>query len=141
MFTQAKKCLLAFNNQFQTIGELIFRLTVSTFIWTHGLGKLMSFSEKADFFPDPLGIGSCLSLSLAVFAEFFCSILLFLGLFTRFAAFNLLATMVTAGLIFHAHDPFSKKELALLYAISFLYFVITGGNRYSLDQCLRKKCL
>ena len=105
---------------------------------THGWGKLSSFSEKSGFFPDPLGIGPVLSLSLATFAEFFCAIFLILGLFTRFAALNILVTMSIAGLIFHSADPFNKKELALVYAAGFLYFTLVGGNRYSLDQWMRK---
>ena len=123
---------------YQEGAELVLRVILGTFILTHGWEKLSSFSEKSEFFPDPLGIGSFLSLSLATFAEFFCSILLILGLFTRFAALNLLITMSVAGLIFHAADPFAKKELALLYAVGFLYFTFAGGNRYSLDQWIRK---
>ena len=123
---------------YQEVAELILRVTAGAFMLTHGLGKLLSFSEKAQFFPDPLGIGSALSLSLATFAEFFCSLLLMVGFLTRFSAFSNLSTMLVAGFIFHSADPFSKKELALLYAGIFLYFTIVGGNRYSLDQLLRK---
>lgn len=133
------KCLLKPCPCWQEAGELIFRVTLSLFIMTHGWGKLVSFSEKADVFPDPIGLGSCLSLSLALFAEFFCGILLLVGLLTRFAAFTLLITMLVAGLIFHFDDPFNQKELALLYAAGFLYFTAAGGNRASIDACLRKK--
>lgn len=134
-----KSCLFGtVKNIYQEWAELILRLFLGIFMLTHGWAKLSSFSEKSEMFPDPLGIGSALSLSLATFAEFFCSILLILGLFTRFAAFNILATMTVAGLIFHYADPFSKKELALLYAVGFLYFTIAGGNRYSLDHWIRK---
>ena len=124
---------------YQEGAELTLRIVAALFmLLSHGWGKLFSFSEKSEFFPDPLGIGSFASLSLATFSEFFCSILLIFGLFTRFAALNLLITMLVAGLIFHAADPFAKKELALLYALVFLYFTIVGGNRYSLDKWFRK---
>ncbi|MDE0118578.1 MAG: DoxX family protein [Bdellovibrionales bacterium] len=137
---EVEEILFTLLRQFlQGVAELILRVVVGFFMLTsHGWGKLFSFSEKSQFFPDPLGIGSFASLTLATFAEFFCSILLILGLFTRFAAFNLLITMLVAGLIFHATDPFAKKELALLYALVFLYFTKVGGNRYSLDQWFRK---
>ncbi len=129
-----KNCLFKkVSARYQEITELVFRLVLGGFMITHGYGKFANFSEKSETFPDPLGIGSFLSLGLATFAEFFCSILLILGLFTRFAALNVLITMLVAGLIFHYDDPFSKKELALLYATGFLYFTIVGGNRYSLD--------
>ena len=140
MYTKIKNCLFnTASKAYQEWAELILRIVLGTFMLTHGWGKLSSFSEKSEMFPDPLGIGSVLSLSLATFAEFFCSILLILGLFTRFAAFNVLVTMFVAGLIFHSADPFAKKELALLYAVGFLYFTIVGGNRYSVDEWIRKK--
>lgn len=135
-----KKCLFDKASQsYQDIMELILRIILGSFMLTHGWSKLASFSEKSEHFPDPLGIGSVLSLSLATFAEFFCSLLLIIGLFTRFAAFNIFATMIVAGLIFHFSDPFVKKELALLYSTGFLYFMVVGGNRYSLDEWIRKK--
>ena len=137
-FSQVKKCLFALNVKYQEWGELLFRLVLGLWIFRHGFDKLTSFSEKMDFFPDPLGIGSTLSLGLATFAEFFCGILLVIGCFTRFAAFNLLTTMLVAGLVFHATDPFAKKELALLYAAGFFYFLLAGGNRFSMDHWIRK---
>ena len=143
------QCLSAFKQvlfstakqHYRDTAELALRLITAVFMLTHGWGKVFHFSEKMEYFPDPLGLGSVLSLSLAGFAEFFCSLLLLAGLFTRFAALNLLITMLTAGLVFHWADPFGKKELALLYAVVFVYFVIVGGNRFSLDECLRKKYL
>ena len=136
------KCVLGHvKQQYRDLAELVLRVVVSFFILTHGWGKLSGFSEKADFFPDPLGLGSTLSLGLATFAEFFCALLLLTGLLTRFASLSLLITMLVAGLIFHFPDPFVKKELALLYAVVFLYFTVVGGNRYSVDECLRRKCL
>jgi len=130
--------LLAVSSYWQALGELIFRVILSAFMMTHGWGKLSTFSEKSNVFPDPLGIGSCLSLSLATFTEFFCSILLLLGFMTRLASLGLLITMLVAGLIFHSSDPFHEKELALLFAAGFFYFTCAGGNRFSCDQWLRK---
>ena len=136
------KCVLGHaKQQYRDVAELVLRVVLSVFMLTHGWGKLSGFSEKANFFPDPLGIGSTLSLGLATFAEFFCAILLLVGLLTRFASLSLLITMSVAGFIFHFHDPFAKKEMAFLYAVVFLYFTVVGGNRYSVDECLRRKCL
>ncbi len=137
---KVKKCLFGKAPAlYQEIAELTLRLVLGAFMLTHGSRKFFSFAEKYETFPDPLGIGSCTSLILATFAEFFCSILVILGLFTRFASLSILTTMLTAGLIFHYADPFSKKELALLYAIGFFYFTIAGSNRYSLDYLLFRK--
>ena len=122
------------------VGELVFRLILSLFIITHGWAKLLAFSEKAETFPEPLGfLGSCLSLMLIIFAEFFCGLCLMTGFLTRFASLVLLTALLTAGLIFHFGDPFSQKELALLYAAGFFYFLMAGGGRYSIDTVLRKR--
>jgi putative oxidoreductase len=84
-------------------------------------------------FGDPLGIGTRPSLVLAIVAEVGCSLLILLGLFTRFATLPLLFTMLVAAFIVHAADPLGKKELALLYALLFATLFFTGPGKYSID--------
>ena len=120
-----------------SIGLLILRLGAGGFmLWFHGLPKLLSFSEKASSFPDPLDIGSTLSLILAIFAEFFCSALVVWGILTRLAAIPVVTTMMVAAFVIHAEDPFAKQEFALLYAIPFLTLIFTGPGNISIDYFL-----
>lgn len=115
-------------------GLLVLRLASGGFMLVfHGWGKLMNFGTRLDTFGDPLGIGSPLSLTLTVFAEFFCSLGLIMGFKTRAAAVPLLITMLVVATVVHADDPWNKKEFALLYAIPFLTLIFTGGGKYSLD--------
>lgn len=102
-------------------------------LFSHGLPKLMSYSEKANMFPDPIGVGPQMSLVLAIFAEFFCSIAIILGLFTRLATLPLITTMLVAVVIVHGADPWMKKEFGLLYLIFFLVLLISGPGRWSVD--------
>ena len=118
------------------LGLLILRLAFGGLMLTHGFPKLMAFSERADTFPDPLGVGHVLSMTLAVSAEFFCAIALVLGLGTRLVAIPLLITMLVAAFVVHGDDPFKKQELALLYAFPYLALILTGGGRFSLDALL-----
>lgn len=120
------------------LGLLLIRLAVSGFMLTHGYPKLIHFAERAERFSDPLGIGSTASLSLVVFAEFFCSILLFLGLFTRFALVPLMVTMAVVVFIVHGDDPFGDKEKALLFLIPYMGLFLTGPGNWSLDRMLKK---
>lgn len=114
---------------------LILRLGAAAAIMTHGYPKLMQFVEGGELkFGDPLGIGVTASLALAVFAEFFCAILLGLGLATRFAALALSITMGVAAFVQHANDPFARKEMALLYLMIFLTLLVFGPGKYSLDS-------
>lgn len=127
------------HDKLSSIGLLILRVFVGGFmLYAHGWPKLASFSEKSGGFPDPLGIGSPASLTLAVFAEVLCALALMLGLFTRAAAIPLLITMLVAAFIVHGDDPFQKKEFALLYAIPFLALILTGAGTYSVDSKLKK---
>lgn len=104
----------------------------------HGIVKLMKFSEMSQNFFDPLNLGSHVSLSLAIFGEFFCSIALVLGLFTRPAALFSGITMATAFFLAHAADPFARKELALLYLICYITIFFAGPGRYSVDAKLAR---
>ena len=126
---------------FADIGLLLLRVGVGTIMATsHGWGKLSTFSEQAASFPDPLGVGSQLSLTLAVGAEFFCSIALVLGLCTRLASIPLIVTMLVAACIIHGDDPWAKKELAVMFLIPFTVLLLTGPGRFSLDCLLCRKC-
>lgn len=107
-------------------------------LFAHGLPKMLDFSQRAPFFPDPFGVGGKASLSLAIFAEVFCSIALMLGLLTRWASVPLAITMGVAAFYIHAHDPFAKKELALIYLLFYLVFMFNGGGRYAIDFRLRR---
>lgn len=115
------------------IGILILRILAGgTMALAHGWGKLINFSDKSATFPDPIGLGSSLSLGLAVFAEFFCAILIVMGVLTRLASIPVLITMLVAFFIIHADDPFSRKEMAFLYMGMFLTLLCTGGGRFVL---------
>jgi putative oxidoreductase len=121
-------------NRSVSIGLLIMRLFLGlTMAFGHGWGKLTNFSEVATQFPDPFGIGLGLTLGLVVFAEFFCSLALALGVATRAAVIPLIIAMGTAAFVIHADDPFATKEKALLYLVSYVAILIAGPGRYALD--------
>jgi len=117
---------------------LIIRIGAATLMLTHGLPKLqMLFGGGEIQFPGIMGLSPSLSLALAVFAEVFCSILIFIGLGTRLASIPLIITMLVAVLIIHANDPFATQELGLLYLLLYIPLLILGGGKYSLDSVIR----
>ncbi len=121
-------------------GLLLLRIGIaSLMLFGHGFDKLVGFSEKAVHFPDPLGVGSVASLGLTVFAEFFCSVAILFGFFTRYATVPLIITMLVAIFIIHGDDPWSKKEFATLYLLPYLTLLFSGSGRYSVDFKLFKK--
>lgn len=120
-------------------GLLFLRMSVGLFIvFGHGWGKLLNFGTMSTQFPDPIGLGSTVSLALVVFAEVFCGLAFALGLVTRFSALPLIIFMLVAATVQHADDPWSKKEFALLYLIPFVTVFLSGPGKYSLDRILFK---
>lgn len=103
---------------------------------TYGYGKLVNFEAKKDQFYDFLGIGGPASMALAIFAEFFCSILLILGLFTRLACIALIITMVVIVSV-HDWDLFNKHELAPTFLVGYVAIFLMGPGKYSLDALMQ----
>ena len=119
-----------------SLGLLLLRVSISAMMLTHGMTKLSNFSALSQHF-NPIGIGGPLSLSLVIFAEVFCSIAVLLGLFTRMAAIPLIVAMSVAVFTF-AGQPFSVKELALLYLTVYTVILMVGPGRYSIDRLIWK---
>lgn len=122
----------------QSLGALLLRLTFGgVMLVMHGWGKLMSFSERSETFPDPLGIGSSASMILAVGAEVLCAALVAVGFMTRLMVVPLVITMAVAFFIVHGDDPFQRKELAMVYGIAYIAIGLIGPGRYSIDARLK----
>ncbi|MCE5226330.1 MAG: DoxX family protein, partial [Porphyromonadaceae bacterium] len=62
-----------------------FRILFGILMMTHGLQKWDNFDALSATFPDPVGVGSTISLSLAIFAEVICSVAFILGALYRLA--------------------------------------------------------
>ena len=116
---------------------LILRLWLGlSMLLLHGLYKIKAFSELAPKFPDPFGLGSNISLGLAVGGEVVGSALLVIGLFTRFAALSLIVTMGVAFFIAHHGVLTGEKsgELAFIYLAGYVTLFLTGAGGLSVDS-------
>ena len=123
----------------QDLGLLAIRLLSGGMMLTHGIPKFdRLFGEGPVKFADPFGLGPEISLGMVLLAEVGCSLLVMLGFKTRWATLPLLFTMLMASFYAHGSDPFSEKELSLLFFTSFLSILISGGGRYSLDGLMGK---
>ncbi len=119
---------------------LILRICIAAFMITHGWPKFLKLLEGGEIqFGDPIGLGATVSLILVVFAEFFCSILIGIGLGTRLASIPLMITMFVVAFISHGTDPFRRKEVALLYLLFYITLLIIGSRKYSIDYLLTRK--
>jgi putative oxidoreductase len=138
-WNQMKKLLsihynaLAFN-----CSMFILRITMGALMMAHGYSKLIGFQSIKPKFYDFLGLGSTTSLTLAIFAEFFCALFIIIGLFTRVVAIPLIITMTVALFKVHAMDFFDTGEKAALFLSGFLILLLCGPGRASVDGIASK---
>jgi putative oxidoreductase len=128
-----------YNKTTLDIWLLVLRVSIGILMLTHAIPKFnLLFSGEEIAFLDPLGLGQVTSLVLVVFAEFFCSILLIVGLGTRLSSIPLIFTMFIAVFIFHKDHAFSAKELGLVYMLGYFTLLVLGGGRFSIDKLISK---
>jgi len=122
-----------------SVGLLILRVGLSfSMIYLHGYPKLVNFSEFSNGFADPLGVGSGVSLGFVIFAEFFCSIFLTIGLFVRLSSISLITTMIVATWIINGGKDFIFQEKSFIYLVAYISLLLGGGGRYSIDYLIKR---
>ena len=116
----------------------VLRMGVGILMLMHGYDKLVHFGAKQNSFMNFLGLGGTITLSLVVFAEFFCSLFIILGLFTRLAAIPLI--ILTCVIIFKVNhgNVFIDYENAPLYLTGYLVLLLVGPGRVSVDSMTGK---
>jgi len=118
-----------------SLGLLVLRVWIGlTMLLEHGWDKLTHFDKYAAHFIDFLSIGPHASLCLTIFAEFFASALLTLGLVTRFAALVLVVNMSVAFFVVMKGNPSGPGELPFLYLMAYITLLLAGPGKLSLDK-------
>lgn len=117
---------------------LILRIALGALMMAHGYSKLIGFQSIKSKFYDFLGFGATTSLTLAIFAEFFCALFIMIGLFTRVVAVPLIITMTVALFKVHQMDFFDTGEKAALFLSGFLVLLFCGPGRASVDGIASK---
>lgn len=147
--TMKVKSLLSSSSINIDLGILVLRITVGLTMLFYGFEKLSHYNEMLvqDFWQNTvsfLGMKGAIPLGLTIFAEFFCSIFLIFGLFTRAALFFLLFCMGYIAFYLDSFELISAGDNGLQMNSAFNYFLIylalvfTGSGKYSLDTMLMK---
>jgi putative oxidoreductase len=141
------------------VWPFLLRLILFWEFWSAGMTKYNGknwFANIEDKFPFPLStLSADLNWLVATWGELVFSMMLLLGLFTRFAAFSLI--VFTAVAIVSVHWPSDWSSLAelwkgyaisdkgfgnfrvpLLFTLMLLPLVFNGGGKFSLDFILLK---
>ena len=117
---------------------LFIRLFFGILFFTHGLEKMMNFSVLSETYPSVFGFGSYMTLMVAIFCEFCCSLFLIAGLMVRLVTIPMIVSMGVA--FFDIHDAMMPEgELSLIYLIVFLLLFLAGPGRYSLDYLIDRR--
>lgn len=131
-----------YQSRLEDIGKLALRLLFGlSLAFNHGWPTLKGVFSGASDFPDPLGLGPETTMLLVGSAEFVFVLFVIAGLFTRIAIIPVIFNFIVALFIFHAGDPFGRKEMAYLYLTAMTVIMFIGPGRYSMDFILFKKSL
>lgn len=126
-----------------TAGEswllLAARIVFGVLLMSHGIAKWQNFDAPCAAFPDPLGVGSSVSLVLAIFGEEVCPAAFIAGLFYRLALIPMIFTMCMAFFVVHGGDPFAARELALVYLSIFVLMFAAGSGRLAVDTLIARQ--
>ena len=128
-----------YNSGAFNLAMLILRIALGALIVHHGYQKILHMAQSENGMIDFLGLGKKISLYLVIFAEFFCGILLILGLLTRLACIPLIIFMLVAILKVLNSDVFGHAETATLYLAGFLAILFAGPGRISCDSLISKR--
>lgn len=125
------------------VGALLLRVYFGFVIcWSAGISK---FPLDAWFAGQVEGLGfpmPTLFAWLAAMSEVAGGILLMIGLATRPAAFLLAFTLGTAAFVFHkipVLSVYTTQHITLKYFWVYVFFMLAGSGRLSLDGLLRSK--
>jgi putative oxidoreductase len=119
-------------------GLLILRVGIATLLLPGGYQKIANFATIKTQFVNFLGLGPTVSLALCIFAEFFCSLLILAGLFTRLATIPLIINFLVIIFMAGAKDLWGKDQHVALYLLVWITLLLTGAGRYSVDGSMRK---
>lgn len=117
---------------------LILRVGMAVLLCAHGYDKLVHFMAYKKDFMNFMGLGNTATLALVVFSEFFCSILVAIGLFTRVAVIPILIGLFVALIKAHNAQVFGDGEHATLFIVGFIAVLLVGPGRISVDGMITK---
>lgn len=132
-FLSTKYSTGAFN-----FGMLVLRVVLGLLVASHGYAKFIKFGTLKYKFMNFMHLGSTTSLSLIIFAELVCGILLALGLFTRLACIPIIIGMGVIVFVASNSDFFGQGERGAMYLAATIAVLFCGPGRISIDGMMGK---
>lgn len=119
---------------------LFFRIAVSLeMIFVHGFKKLGIGVAEAEKVPNLLHLPETFNYAFTVSANIFFPFLVLIGLCTRLATLPTLAVTLTGYFVLHWNDPALVRDTPFIYSVFFLFILVLGPGKYSIDNYISKK--
>ena len=117
-----------------SLGLLLLRLAGGALLilGRAGTWSAMLHPNRAAF-TDPFGVGGEFFWFLTIFSELLCTVLVMLGVFTRFTAVPPAVVMLVTAYALPYGTEWDLRQVHLLYALPFLALAVTGAGDYSID--------
>lgn len=118
------------------IANLYLRLFIGGVVLLHNIGKMQTYNEIIDTFPSLLFDSPTLTFAVFTIAEVAFAMMIMCGLWIRFASFLMALGMFLSIFVVVPTSGMTAGTLQFIYMGIYIFFVIAGGGRYSLDTVL-----
>ena len=118
------------------IALLYLRLFVGGVVLLHNVGKLQTYNEIIDGYPALLFDSPTLTFAVFSILEVVFAMMIMIGLWVRFSSFLMALGMFLSIFVVVPTAGMTAGTLQFIYMGIYIFFVISGGGRYSFDSML-----
>lgn len=117
-------------------GILFLRLFIGTLLFTQAITKSQQYPWLEQEYPSMWGLSSASVVSIVGIIEAVAGALLAMGLLTRITSAVMTVIMFGAAFMLFPSQTFDQAELKVVYAGIYIFLLIAGAGRYSLDRLI-----
>ena len=118
------------------IALLYLRLFVGGVVLLHNVGKLQTYNEIIEGYPALLFDSPTLTFAVFSILEVAFAMMIMSGLWVRFSSFLMALGMFLSIFVVVPTAGMTAGTLQFIYMGIYIFFVISGGGRYSFDSML-----
>ena len=120
---------------------LFLRLFIGTLLFTQAITKSQEYLWLEQEYPSLWGLSGADVVSIIGTIEAVAGALLAMGLLTRLTSAVMTVVMVGAAFLLFPGQTFDQAELKVVYAGIYIFLLLAGAGRYSLDRlvCLMRR--
>lgn len=130
---------------YSNLSRLFIRLFVGVMLFRFGMRQMLSYSAISQSFPDVMGIDGHTALAVMIGIEIVCSLLIMVGLFSRFSCLPAMVPMVVAvnRMLSMANvsdiadlGAMHPVYLPIMFLGVFVFIILAGPGKVSLDYVI-----